>query len=55
MGFKHRFKVWSLWRKKSKDHVCTKIFVLFNIIHAPTFEIFERYCEVDDGRTSNNQ
>lgn len=47
MSFIHRFKTWNVWRKNNKDHVFTKILVLFSIIHSPTFEIFERDCEVD--------
>ena len=47
MRFIHRFKTWNVWRKKNKDRVRTKILVLFNIIHSPTFEIFERDCGVD--------
>lgn len=47
MSFIHRFKIWNVWRKNNKDHVCTKILVLFNIIHSSTFEIFERDCGVD--------
>lgn len=47
MRFIHRFKTWNVWRKKNKDQVFTKILVLFNIIHSPTSEIFERDCGVD--------
>lgn len=43
----HRFKIWNGWRKHNRNHVVIKILVLLNIIHSPTFEIFERDCEVD--------
>lgn len=47
MRFIHRFKTWNVWRKHCRDHVVTKILVLFNIIQSPTFEIFERDCGDD--------
>lgn len=47
MKFIHRFKTWNVWRKNNKNAVVTKILVLFDIIHSPTFEIFERDCEVN--------
>lgn len=47
MRFIHRFKTWNVWRKHCRDHVVTKILVLFNIIQSPTFEIFERDCWED--------
>lgn len=40
----HRFKTWHVWRKHNKNSIVIKIFVLFNIIHSPTFE---RDCGVD--------
>lgn len=40
----HRFKTWNVWRKHNRNNTVIKIFVLFNIIHSPTFEIFERDC-----------
>jgi hypothetical protein len=47
MRFIHRFKTWNVWRKHCRDHVVTKILVLFNIIQSSTFEIFERDCGED--------
>lgn len=44
MRFIHIFKIWNVWRKNNKNHVLTKILVLFNIVHSPTFE---RDCGVD--------
>lgn len=43
----HRFKIWNVWRKHNRNNTVIKILVLLNIIHSPTFEIFERDCEVD--------
>ena len=43
-------RTWNKWRKINAGSILHKIFVFFEIVHSPTFEIAERCGNEEDSK-----